>query len=359
MKTIRIGVVGVGSIALLAHLPNYAKRSDVEVVAFADPEVDRVDRLAAAFAYDHGRSAPKVYRTLTEMLAQTEVDAVSICTPNRTHAALAMEALEHGVHVLLEKPMTVTDSDAKQLAALVERSGRVLMVGVSHRYRDDVNAVKRWLDAGELGEIYYAKTRILRRRGTPGGWFSDVAMAGGGPLMDLGVHALDLAWWLMGKPTVKEISGFLRKGIGNDHVDFVSRWRSAATGNEENEVYTTEDFASAFLRFENDLAMTMEVSWALNGEEDDALKLDIFGTKGGVSLSPLQFYSSAHGILTTAKLQVGPGNLYGREIDHFLDCVHSGQTPVSDVWQGQEVMRMLNGIVRSSAEGASVQGERG
>jgi|GEM_PF-6791895 len=90
----------------------------------------------------------------------------------------------------------------------------------------------------------------------------------------------------MGKPTVKKISGFLRKGIGNDPVDFVSRWRSAATGNEENEVYTTEDFASAFLRFENDPAMTMEVSWALNGEEDDALKLDIFGTKGGVSLSP-------------------------------------------------------------------------
>ncbi|MHB1629450.1 MAG: Gfo/Idh/MocA family protein [Bacilli bacterium] len=354
MKTIRIGVVGVGSIALLAHLPNYAKRSDVEVVAFADPEIDRVEKLANAFAHDHDRSAPKVYPTLTDMLAQIEVDAVSICTPNRFHAALAMEALEHGVHVLLEKPMTVTDDDAQQLAALAERSAGVLMVGMSHRYRDDVNAVKRWLDAGELGDIYYAKTRILRRRGTPSGWFSDVAMAGGGPLMDLGVHALDLTWWLMGKPAVKEISGFLRRGIGNDHVDFISSWRSAAAGNEENEIYTTEDFASAFLRFDNDMAMTMEVSWALNGDEDDALKLDIFGTKGGVSLSPLQFYSTSHGVLTTTKLQVGQGDLYGTEIGHFLACVRSGQTPNSDVWQGRTVVQMLNGILRSNAKSASV-----
>ena len=357
MDTIRVGVIGVGSIAQMAHLPHYASRSDVQVVAFADPEVERVSGVAEKFARDHGGRAPAVYKTLTDLLERTPVDAVSICTPNCYHAQLAMEALEHGVHVLLEKPMTVTKEDADRLTSLAERTARVLMVGMSHRYRDDVSAIKRFVDAGELGEIYYAKTRILRRRGTPAGWFTDLAVSGGGPLMDLGVHALDLAWWLMGQPQVAEISGFLRQGIGNEPVDFVSRWQSSAAGNEENDVYTTEDFASAFLRFKNDMAMTMEVSWALHGDEDDALKLDIFGTKGGISLSPLHFYSSAHGVLTATNLPVAQGKLYETEIAHFLTCVRTGQTPRSDVWQGQAVVHMLQGILQSSATGASVKGD--
>jgi predicted dehydrogenase len=354
MKTTRVGIIGVGSIALAAHLPSYAARQDVEVVAFADPEVERVSTAAAAFAKETGRPRPCVYGSAEEMLASESLDAVSICTPNTSHVHLALKALDAGVHVLLEKSMATQLDQAQALVDKVTESGKVLMVGMSHRYRDDVAVMKRYVEAGDLGQVYYAKTRILRRRGTPKGWFTDKAVSGGGPLLDIGVHALDVTWWLMGKPEVKSVSGFLYQGIGNDKLDFIQTWKAKAQGNENNEIYTTEDFASAFIRFANGSVLQLEVSWAINGPEDDALQVDLFGAQGGMSLHPLRFYSTAHGVLTSTTPSVGMGPLYQREIDHFLECVHTGTTPCSDVAQGRDVVHMLVAIAASSEQGREI-----
>lgn len=355
MKTIRIAVIGVGTIAKMAHIANYAVHPEVEIVGFVDTELERVQKVAQEFALAHDCPMPLVCKTLTELLAQTAVDAVSICTPNGAHAALALEALAAGQHVLLEKPMCVTVDEAKAIERAAADAGTVVMVGMSHRYRDDVEVLRRVIASGELGEMYYVKTRILRRRGTPGGWFTDLAQSGGGPLMDIGVHALDLAWWLVGQPRVKSVSGFMRKAIGRDALDFVSRWTSSSPYNAENEIYTTEDFASAFVRFENGLVMQLEVSWALNGPEDDALKLEVFGSQGGVSLDPLKFYHTAHGVLAEQSHSVRMGDLYGNEIAHFIDCIQTGKRPVSDVSQGADVVRMLALIARSAETGCEVQ----
>jgi len=349
-----VAIIGVGSIAKLAHLPNYAKADQVHVVGFVDTDLERARAVAASYAAEHHAPEPVVADTLVGLMAQTHVDAVSICTANASHAALAMEALEAGLHVLLEKPMTVSLDQAHRLRKVAAASGRVCMIGMSHRFRQDVEVLRRFIEAGELGEIYYAKTRILRRRGTPAGWFTDAEHSGGGPLMDIGVHALDLAWWLAGTPPIRTVSGMLCKAIGRDAIDFVPRWESSASHNADNAIYSTEDFASAFLRFEGGLAMQLEVSWSLNGPEDDALKLDLFGSRGGISLDPLQFYHTSHRVLAAQSLSVPMGDLYHREIEHFLSCIRTGETPVCDVVQGEAVVEMLEMIAHSSAVGREV-----
>jgi predicted dehydrogenase len=356
MSKVRVGVVGVGSIAQMAHLPHYAKDAEVEIVALADPETERVGEYARSFPGQFDRPEPRVFDSLAAMAGAlgSQIDAVSICTPNLSHVELAREALAAGWHVLLEKPMGTVVTDVEELVSIAERSGKMLMIGQSHRYRDDVEAIKRFIDAGDLGAIYFAKTRILRRRGTPSGWFTDLSRSGGGPLMDIGVHALDLTWWLTGARKPLTVSGFLHRGIGQDHPSFVRRWTAQMAGNADNEIYTTEDFAAGFIRLEGGLALEMEVSWALNGPEDDALKVEIFGSKGGVSLDPLRFYGMSHGILTTTTPTVGPGSLYEREISHFLTCVRTGRKPLSPPEEGLQVVRMLAALGESSNLGREV-----
>ncbi|GMA62775.1 Gfo/Idh/MocA family oxidoreductase [Alicyclobacillus fastidiosus] len=355
MSKLRVGIIGVGSIAKVAHLPSYAKRDDVDVVAFADPEHERVVEEARTFANVAKCPEPVVYADAAQMLENETLDAVSICTPNSSHVGLAIEAARRGVHVLLEKPMATNLEEAKQLAKISEESGKVLMVGMSHRYREDVELMKRYVDGQDLGDVYYAKTRILRRRGTPRGWFTDLQIAGGGPLMDIGVHALDLTWWLMGCPVASRVNGYLRRGIGHDQLDYIHAWKASSSGNEHNEIYTTEDFASAFIRFQNGCVLQMEVSWSLNGPQDDALKVELFGTKGGLSLDPLRIYTTNHHALTEFVPTVGMGPFYQREIDHFIRCVKSGSAPCSDAAQGLEIVKLLTAISKSSDEGREIE----
>jgi predicted dehydrogenase len=347
-KQLRVGIVGVGAIAVDAHIPCYAKHEQVQIAAFVDPDVERVKRYAKKFSHQTGRPEPSVFSTLQELIQANIVDAVSICTPNASHTELACLALEAGLHVLVEKPMATNVRDADRLANLARDSDKVVMVGMSHRYRDDVSVLKRFVETGELGNIYYAKTRILRRRGTPRGWFSDIQRSGGGPLMDIGVHALDLTWWLLGMPRATSVSGFLHRGVRHEDVDFVATWTSLSQENQHNEVYTTEDFASAFIRFENGTVLQMEVSWELHGSEDDALKVELYGEKGGLSLDPLRYFTTKHGVLTTTELKARVGSLHQNEIDHFVQCVTSGARPISDAAQGRDVVEMLQAISESS-----------
>lgn len=342
MNKVRIGVIGVGSIADGAHLPNYVNNPKVELTALADINQERADQMAEKYGVSN------VFYSAEELIKSGLCDAVSICTYNAYHVPIAKLAVEHGLDVLVEKPLGLTHKECTELAELVEKNNRVGMVGMTHRFRNDAKVLKKIIEAGDLGNIYHVRAQILRRRGTPTGWFVDNKYSGGGPLMDIGVHVLDLAWWLAGQPQVHSVVGNLVKGLGAYSTELVGRWQSSNPHNQDLAIFDVEDFASAFIRFKNGVSLTLEVSWALNGPQDDALKVDIFGDKAGVSLDPLRIYSECNHILTETQLAFDSNNIFADEIDHFISAVQNRTEPICTIKQGAEVVQMLESIVTSS-----------
>jgi len=342
MEKVRIGVVGVGSIAHMCHLPGYMNNPYAELVAIADTDVERARRVAAAFG------DPAVYDSAERLFREAEVDAVSICTFNDTHVSLALSALAHGIDVLVEKPMAVDLEQAKLLKEAAASSRNLVMVGMSHRYRADAQALQGLAAAGELGDIYYAKAKILRRRGVPLGWFTQRLYSGGGPMMDIGVHALDLAWWMMGTPVPKQVFGKQFREVAPYETKYASFYEAHSDINKRDPIYDVEDLGTALFTFENGSALTLEASWAANGSQDDALKIELYGTKGGASLDPLHVFKETNRIPVEYALKTPSPDLYQAEIDAFVQCVRERQAPLCDANQGFEVVKMLAGIRESS-----------
>ncbi|MCY0869354.1 MAG: Gfo/Idh/MocA family oxidoreductase [Firmicutes bacterium] len=361
-QPVRVAIVGVGAHAESEHLSHYATCDNAVVTALIDPSTERAEAVARRFAQQTGRPLPRVFHSMEELAGQEDAhmdselrtNAVSICSPNRFHTSQAIAALRHGWHVLLEKPMGVTEDDIDALERAAAKSDRIVMVGMSNRFRDDAVALARICEAGELGRVYYARARFLRRRGTPRGWFSDAAISGGGPLLDLGVHALDLAWWLMGQPDPVAVSGVVTRAIGLDAVDFLQPWTSRMEDNADNAVYDTEDFAAGFIRFSDGAALSFETSWSLNGEDDNSVHIDLFGTHAGVRLPAATMFTTLHGTLATTALAAGRGLEYRREIHHFVECVAANRAPLCTVAQGATVMRMLFALRESAAAGREI-----
>ncbi len=172
--------------------------------------------------------------------------------------------------------------------------------------------------------------------------------------MDIGVHALDLSWWMMGRPVPTRVSGHLTRAIGADGIDFNNRWTATMPHNQDNAIFTTEDFATAFIRFEGGATLSLTVSWAINGPQDEGLKLTIYGDRGGLTLDPATIYSTEHHVLTNTVLPVGVGPLYENEINHFVECVLEHKAPLSPVEDGRTVAQMLVAIAESADEGQEV-----
>ncbi|WML48353.1 Gfo/Idh/MocA family oxidoreductase [Neobacillus sp. PS3-34] len=340
MEKIKVGVIGAGAIAEMAHLPFYSSHPDVELAALADVNRERASSMARQF------NVKNIYSSAQEMFEKEQLDAVSICTRNDTHVPFAKLALEHGVHVLVEKPLALTAKEALELEALVQKANKLCMVGMTHRFRNDTRALKKVIDSGDLGDIYYVKARMLQRRNTPSGWFMDKSKSGGGPLMDIGVHVLDLAWWLSGLPEIETVSAHLVHGIGRYDTIVDGRWESA--DKDEDFQFDVEDFASAFLRFKNGMVMQLEVSWAMNGQADEGIKIDLFGTKAGASLSPLCLYSEQQQTLIDTKMHIKANNPYQEEIHHFVYSIKNNQQTLVDINQGVSVMKMLEAAAKSS-----------
>ncbi|WP_019908028.1 Gfo/Idh/MocA family protein [Thermoanaerobacter indiensis] len=342
MEKLKVAIIGAGSIAEIGHLPYYKNHPKVQLVAIVDKDLKRAQYMQEKY------SIHKIYSSFEEMVNDIKVDAVSICTPNVDHFPIAWEALNRGIHILVEKPLTTTYEEALKLQKIAIEKKCVAMVGMIHRFRNDVKALKKYVETGELGDIYYAKAKILRRRGTPRGWFTDKGSSGGGALMDIGVHALDLAWWLAGSPLPISVSGHLVKGIGPYNTDFIHVWRSAIDENNNLGKFDVEDFATAFIRFEKGLVIHLEVSWAINGPQDEGLKVELYGTKGGLTLEPLAFYYEKNNVFNEMKLVVNKNNPFEEEINHFVDSILNGTVPNSSIEDGVEVVKMLEAIMKSS-----------
>jgi len=350
MSKPKIAVIGAGSISEF-HMKSFKNNPDAELAAVCDVNGER----AALMAGKYG--AERVFTSYRELLAEKDFDAVSITTWNSTHAEIAIAALEAGKHVLVEKPLCQTMEQALEIEETVRRTGKCLQVGFSRRFSENTTVLKRFVDAGDLGEIYYAKASFLRRKGNPGGWFADKKRSGGGPLIDLGVHVIDLCWYLMGKPKVRSVSGNTYQKLGNrSNIKNLSFYQAADYDVMKNDV---EDMANALIRFENGASIYIDVSFTLHLAEDE-LSLKLFGDKGGAQLEPfLQVVSEKHDTILNMQPQVDHvrfhfESAFQHQIDHFVHCIRTGAKTESPVEDGVELMKMLTAVYESARLGKEV-----
>ncbi|MEA4887876.1 MAG: Gfo/Idh/MocA family oxidoreductase [Clostridiaceae bacterium] len=344
-RKIRIGLIGAGNIAQNAHIPAYLKQDDIELTAVYDLNAARTQEVAQRYSIAHACAS------LDEFCSLKDVDAVSVCTWNNAHAVSAIAAANAGKHVLCEKPMAMTVAEAEAMKAAAAKNGVVFMMGFVNRFREDAQYIRHMAEAGKFGDIYYANASLRRRRGTPLGWFTDTAKSGGGPVIDIGVHLIDLTWFMMGKPEPLSVSAATHYKIGDYQTKGVSRWEAF---DKENLVFNTEDSAAGLIRFANGATMNFEVSWAINGAEC-GLCSSLYGDQAGATLDPLAIYGEDGGYLTDNKPTVQQAEIFDKEIRHFIDCVKTGSHPLSPAADGVQVQRMLNGIYASAKAGQEIK----
>lgn len=340
----KVGIVGAGNIAMSCHVPAYKNLEDrVKIVAVADINFDR----AKAAAEKIGCAA---YASVEEMLEKEDIDYVDICTWNREHATVAIAAAKAKKAILCEKPMSNSLENSLAMEKAIRENNVPFMLAVVTRYGVEAQTAEKMREAGKFGDIYLAKAVYTRRRGTPLGWFTDKKRSGGGPVIDLGVHCIDRAWYLMGRPRPVSVSAACSYAIGNFETKGVERWHAFDEGDG---TFDTEDSATAYIRFENGAVMMADVAWAQNGEGQNYIQL--YGTKAGMAFEPLTVYGeSAEGYLADEKISIDvnkkTGDYFYNEISHFLDCLETGETPISSLDDALTIQRILDGIYRSAEE---------
>jgi len=351
VSKLKIGVIGTGGIAGW-HLKSYAANPNAEIAAVCDLNAARAQSVADEW------EAKRAYADPAELFADDEIDAVSICTWNNTHAPLAIQAIEAGKHVLVEKPMSRTYAEAEEVLRVAEAHDRVVQVGFVRRHSANCRVLKSFIDAGELGDVYYAKASCIRRMGNPGGWFADKAISGGGPLIDIGVHVIDLCWYLMGSPKVTSVSGNTYAKLGNrSNVTTFPRYKVADYDPTKNDV---EDMANAVIRFENGASMIMDTSFSLHATKD-SIGVSVYGDKGGADLEPsLQIATERHETMVNMQPQLGSDTFdltdgFSHEIANFVDTCRGEAESIAPAWHGAEIMKILDGVYTSAAQGREVR----
>lgn len=347
---LKVGVVGVGSISEM-HIKPYLENKDVELVALCDINEERLAEKGKLY------DVSQLYHNYQDLLKNPEIDAISICTWNNSHAEIAIAALEAGKHVLVEKPLSMTTEEALAIEAAAENSGKVAQVGFVRRHGENTKVLKQFIDNGDLGEIYYAKASYLRRLGNPGGWFSDKTKSGGGPLIDLGVHVIDLMWYLMGRPRPVSVSGNTYNKLGNrSHIENLSFYQAADYDPTLNDV---EDLTNALIRFENGASIFVDVSFTLQATKDET-SVKVFGDKGGAEIEPaLALVTERNNVILNStpqldNLGLDVGKAFSSEINHFVECCQTGKETIAPVSDGVEVMKMLNAIYESAKQGKEI-----
>ena len=352
MKTIKIGIIGNGSISRM-HANGYRKLENIEIYALCDINRER----AQTMAREYNVPMERVFTNVEDLVALPEIDAVSVCTWNSAHAPCTIAALRAGKHVLCEKPMAMNAAEAAQMELEAKKAGKLLMIGFVRRFGNDCDVLRDFIRMGYFGDLYYAKATYLRRHGCPGGWFCDKTRSGGGPLIDLGVHVIDLVRFLMGNPQPVSVYGATFDRLANrPGVRSAGGYlASDAAGGEE---YTVEDLAAGMIRFDNGAVLSIEASFSLNIEKDEGV-LQFFGTKAGAKLDPeLTIYSEMNDYMTNVKLANSTAlsfdGLFENEINHFVECVRTGKPCRNPAQDGVTLMKILTGIYKSAETGHEV-----
>lgn len=342
-KEVRVGLVGLGTIGRI-HLERFTPASGARVQAICDEDAARVQSHAAEFA------VPQTFTNFEEFLDSAEIDAVTVAVPNFLHKPMALAALEKGLHVLCEKPMALNATEAIEMREKVRSTGRKFMIHFNQRFRAEHQYFKKLIETGQLGEVYYGTAGWRRMRGMPGfgGWFGRKRMSGGGPLIDLGVHMLDLSRWLMGSPKALTVSASTFAHIGQ------------RLARERHQEFDVEDFASALIRFNNGATLNLEVSWALNFEEREKIYLELSGTGGGLSnvtyaytdTTTTIFREENGALVKTVPMQYPPA--FENAHQHFIRCILQDLEPSAGADDGVEIMRILDAIYESARLGREV-----
>lgn len=345
-----VAIIGSGGIAKSVHLPAYKKLQDegkVKIIAVCDVNEDVAKEAQAKF------DVPHYYTDYKQMLTLDSVQAVDVCTPNFLHKQPVIDSLTAGKHVICEKPIALNAVEGQEMVDAATRAGRKFMVALNMRFGGTQQAVKRFVDDGKLGEVYYARAQALRRRGVPSwGVFTQKDKQGGGPLIDIGVHILDITLWLMGHPKPISATGQTYQKFGRKKGVY-NPW-----GAWDPEKFTVEDFAAGFVRFENGATLTLESSFVANGS--DAFATTLYGTEGGVFLdlgnaSNTKFFREESGSLTDSTFASlpNPGS-HEQEVRGFIQAIiDDTEVPVPGV-QGLMVTRILDALYQSSETGEPV-----
>jgi len=352
----RIGIIGCGGIAGGKHMPSLAKVKEAEMVAFCDIVRERAEEAKGKY----GTEDASVYEDYRELLADPSIDVVHVCTPNDSHAEIAIAALEAGKHVMCEKPMAKTAEGARRMLEAAQRTGKKLAIGYQNRYRPDSRYLKDACVKGELGEVYYAKAHAIRRRAVPTwGVFLDEEKQGGGPLIDIGTHALDLALWLMDNYKPKVVLGRAYHKLSQTE-NAANAW-----GPWDPAKFTVEDSAFAMITMENGASIVLESSWALNSLDVDEAKVTLCGTKAGADMKDgLRFNGEDNSRLYTKSVELSGGGVAfyeGNSEDPaeleartWIDAVLNDKELVVKPEQALVVSEILEAIYESSRTGKAV-----
>ncbi len=356
-KKVKVGIIGTGWIAE-AHVNSYKRCPDVEIVALADI----VPGKAAKFAEDNGLTDVRIYNSDRELIDnETDIDAVSVCTYNRQHAPCTIYALEHGVNVLLEKPMCVTTEEAVAICRAEKKSGKVLSIGFQPRFDENMKMVKKVVESGELGQIYYIQTGGGRRKGIPtpyGTSFIEDETAGIGALADIGCYSLDMVLNAIGYPKPLTVSGYMSDFFGKDPATYPAHPEYA-------EKFSVDDFGAGFIRLEGGIILDFRIAWDMH--LDTPGDTIIMGTKGSMRIpstecwngsigGPLKIYHNVAGMSVETEIpeKDNDGDNFDKKIRSFIDAVkYGGEAPVpsSQIIYNQAI---IDGIVRSAREGKEV-----
>lgn len=346
MDEVKIGIVGVGAIAQEAHLPAYKKAEGIKLNAICDIDIDKAKRIAEEMGVEH------CYGSVDEMLADGDIDAVDVCTWNVAHVPVCLKAAEAGKHVMCEKPAAVSVEELCSLKAVLEEKGLVYLLAVPNRFKTESTALRGLFEKGEFGEVYYGKTAYIKRRGAPTGWFCDKRYAGGGCVLDVGVHAIDGAWYIMGEPKPVRVSASTFHMIGDPEAKANKRYISTAKLTDTQ--YDCEESGSGVIYFENGAQLFFEASNTINGPAHR--ETVIYGSKAGALLSPPTVYNMTDGYLATQTLDItDKANPFYDEILHFADCVRRGDRNTRyNIDQAITMQKMLNAIYESAEAGKEV-----
>lgn len=297
---LKVGVVGCGGVAQVVHLPILKKMPDVDVVALCDVDVRKATIVANRFG------VKKIFGDIEEMFRQCTLDAVFILTPSNMHLPMSLIALKNGAHIFIERPGARNTKEAQRLAAAAQRSQRHVMVGMHTRFREDMQAVKKYLDQKTFGEIFFIKAEWLQAKfqSIKQPWLLNKRVSGGGVLLDLGIQLVDTSWWLTGKPKIESVKAYSQ---------------------QINSTLEVEDFCSFYLKFSNNLKMAFHASWNFPIAKD-RFHAEIFGAKGSVNLNPFHLEKIHNGksqnITPTGIERRAPilfKQAYADEIQHFID----------------------------------------
>jgi predicted dehydrogenase len=355
-KKLKIGIIGCGGIANGKHMPALSKLDNVEMVAFCDIILEKAEKAAKEF----GTENAKCYSDYKELLKDSSIDVVHVCTPNKSHSFITIDALESGKHVMCEKPMAKTYAEAKAMVEAAKRTGKKLTIGYQNRFRADSQYLHSICEKGDLGEIYYAKAHAIRRRAVPTwGVFLNEEEQGGGPLIDIGTHALDLTLWMMNNYKPKAVLGTKYHKLA-DKKNAANAW-----GSWDPEKFTVEDSAFGFITMENGATIVLESSWALNSLDVREGQTTLCGTEGGADMvNGLRINGENLSKLYETKIELNSGGVAfydgtsekaeDLEARLWIEAILNDTEPIVKPEEALVVTQILEAIYESSKTGKAV-----